>query len=171
MPAIREISTFLEDRTAGYQLVRADICDADAVAAALHHHRPRAIVHFAAESHVDRSIVDPFGAFIHTKRANGTLTRCLSRPAATGPRSMNLRRARFDFCTSPPTRSTAHSAPTTLHSQRPLLTHPTALTRRPRHPPIISRVLTFTPTSSPYSPPTAPTTTVHFSFLRSSFLS
>lgn len=55
-----------------YQLVRADICDADAVAAALQHHRPRAIVHFAAESHVDRSIVDP-GAFIHTN-VNGTYT-------------------------------------------------------------------------------------------------
>jgi dTDP-glucose 4,6-dehydratase len=48
-----------------YQLVRVDICDADGVAAALQAHRPRAIVHFAAESHVDRSIVDP-GAFIHT---------------------------------------------------------------------------------------------------------
>jgi dTDP-glucose 4,6-dehydratase len=48
-----------------YQLVRADICDPDAIAAALDEHRPRAIVHFAAESHVDRSIVDP-GAFIRT---------------------------------------------------------------------------------------------------------
>jgi len=48
-----------------YQLVRADICDPEAIAAALQEHRPRAIVHFAAESHVDRSIVDP-GAFIRT---------------------------------------------------------------------------------------------------------
>jgi dTDP-glucose 4,6-dehydratase len=55
-----------------YQLVRADICDAEAVAAALTEHRPRAIVHFAAESHVDRSIVDP-GAFIHTN-VQGTYT-------------------------------------------------------------------------------------------------
>ena len=55
-----------------YRLVRADICDAEAVAAALHQHRPRAIVHFAAESHVDRSIVDP-GAFIHTN-VQGTYT-------------------------------------------------------------------------------------------------
>jgi dTDP-glucose 4,6-dehydratase len=53
------------DKDKRYRLVRADICDADAVAAALTEHRPRAIVHFAAESHVDRSIVDP-GAFIHT---------------------------------------------------------------------------------------------------------
>lgn len=55
-----------------YQLVRGDICDAETVAAALRAHRPRAIVHFAAESHVDRSIVDP-GAFIHTN-VQGTYT-------------------------------------------------------------------------------------------------
>jgi dTDP-glucose 4,6-dehydratase len=55
-----------------YRLVRADICDADAVAAVIAEHRPRAIVHFAAESHVDRSIVDP-GAFIHTN-VQGTYT-------------------------------------------------------------------------------------------------
>jgi dTDP-glucose 4,6-dehydratase len=48
-----------------YQLVRGDICDAEFVAATLKQHRPRAIVHFAAESHVDRSIADP-GAFIRT---------------------------------------------------------------------------------------------------------
>ena len=36
-----------------------DICDGDAVLALLQQHRPRAIVHFAAESHVDRSIHSP----------------------------------------------------------------------------------------------------------------
>jgi dTDP-glucose 4,6-dehydratase len=46
-------------------LVRGDICDTQLVPALLHEHRPRAIVHFAAESHVDRSIVAP-GAFINT---------------------------------------------------------------------------------------------------------
>ena len=55
-----------------YQLMRGDICDAEIVAAALDEHRPRAIVHFAAESHVDRSIVDP-GAFIRTN-VQGTYT-------------------------------------------------------------------------------------------------
>ncbi|MGA8744006.1 MAG: GDP-mannose 4,6-dehydratase, partial [Terracidiphilus sp.] len=55
-----------------YQLSRIDICDAESVAAAINEHRPRAIVHFAAESHVDRSIVDP-GAFIHTN-VQGTYT-------------------------------------------------------------------------------------------------
>jgi dTDP-glucose 4,6-dehydratase len=46
-------------------LVQADICDADRVASVLREHRPRAIVHFAAESHVDRSIADA-AAFIRT---------------------------------------------------------------------------------------------------------
>jgi dTDP-glucose 4,6-dehydratase len=48
-----------------YQLVRGDICDADLVRSLLHDHQPRAIVHFAAESHVDRSIASP-DAFIRT---------------------------------------------------------------------------------------------------------
>jgi dTDP-glucose 4,6-dehydratase len=55
-----------------YQLVRADICDPEAVAAVFEAHQPRAVVHFAAESHVDRSIVDP-GAFIRTN-VQGTYT-------------------------------------------------------------------------------------------------
>ncbi|MFL6563614.1 MAG: dTDP-glucose 4,6-dehydratase [Burkholderiales bacterium] len=39
--------------------VRGDICDRAQVKQALERHRPRAIVHFAAESHVDRSILGP----------------------------------------------------------------------------------------------------------------
>ncbi len=53
-------------------LVRGDICDAPLVGALLREHQPRAIVHFAAESHVDRSIVSP-GAFIRTN-VEGTFT-------------------------------------------------------------------------------------------------
>jgi dTDP-glucose 4,6-dehydratase len=48
-----------------YQFVRGDICDASLVRSLLLEHRPRAIVHFAAESHVDRSIASP-DAFIRT---------------------------------------------------------------------------------------------------------
>ena len=48
-----------------YTLVRGDICDAELVGSLLRKHRPRAVVHFAAESHVDRSIVSP-EAFIRT---------------------------------------------------------------------------------------------------------
>jgi dTDP-glucose 4,6-dehydratase len=55
-----------------HQLVRGDICNAELVAALLREYRPRVIVHFAAESHVDRSIVAP-GAFIRTN-VQGTFT-------------------------------------------------------------------------------------------------
>ncbi len=50
---------------ARHTFVPGDICDADLVRDLLEKHRPRAIVHFAAESHVDRSINDP-GEFIRT---------------------------------------------------------------------------------------------------------
>jgi dTDP-glucose 4,6-dehydratase len=50
---------------ARYTFVRGDICDAELVGSLLRTHRPRAIVHFAAESHVDRSIASP-EAFIRT---------------------------------------------------------------------------------------------------------
>ena len=48
-----------------YHFAHVDICDRPAVAALLAAHRPRAILHFAAESHVDRSIHGP-GDFIRT---------------------------------------------------------------------------------------------------------
>src|SRR5471030_990889 len=52
--------------------VRGDICDREHVLSLLKQHRPRAIVHFAAESHVDRSIHGP-GEFINTN-INGTFS-------------------------------------------------------------------------------------------------
>jgi dTDP-glucose 4,6-dehydratase len=57
---------------ADYTFVQADICDAQAVEQILSTHKPRAIVHFAAESHVDRSIVGP-DAFLKTN-IDGTFT-------------------------------------------------------------------------------------------------
>ena len=42
-----------------HTFVRGDICDRDLVRSLLRKHQPRAIVHFAAESHVDRSISGP----------------------------------------------------------------------------------------------------------------
>ncbi len=45
--------------------VKGDIGDTEAVRSLLEQHRPRAIVNFAAESHVDRSIDGP-GAFVET---------------------------------------------------------------------------------------------------------
>lgn len=55
-----------------YTFIEADICDADAMAAAFETHQPDAIMHLAAESHVDRSIDGP-GAFIETN-ITGTYT-------------------------------------------------------------------------------------------------
>jgi dTDP-glucose 4,6-dehydratase len=48
-----------------HHFVRGSILDGERVASLLATHRPRAIVHFAAESHVDRSIQGP-EAFIET---------------------------------------------------------------------------------------------------------
>ena len=48
-----------------YEFVRADLVDAAAVERIFDTHRPQLVIHFAAESHVDRSIVGP-KAFIDT---------------------------------------------------------------------------------------------------------
>ncbi|MBS1823379.1 MAG: dTDP-glucose 4,6-dehydratase [Acidobacteria bacterium] len=48
-----------------YTFVHGDICDEDLMAGLLTKHRPRAVLHFAAESHVDRSILGP-EAFLKT---------------------------------------------------------------------------------------------------------
>lgn len=52
--------------------VQSDICDRASVEELLARHRPRAVVHFAAESHVDRSIHGP-SAFVRTN-IEGTFT-------------------------------------------------------------------------------------------------
>jgi dTDP-glucose 4,6-dehydratase len=53
-----------------YSFVRGDIGDRNLVSDLLRHHHPRALVHFAAESHVDRSIHGP-DDFVRTN-VNGT---------------------------------------------------------------------------------------------------
>jgi len=55
-----------------HQLLRADICDAPAMEAAFKSFQPDAVMHLAAESHVDRSIDGP-AAFIQTNLV-GTFT-------------------------------------------------------------------------------------------------
>ncbi len=52
--------------------VQGDICDFELVSALLKKYQPRAIIHFAAESHVDRSILDS-SEFMRTN-VNGTFT-------------------------------------------------------------------------------------------------
>jgi dTDP-glucose 4,6-dehydratase len=60
------------DGDARHVFVHGDICDRPLVERLLAAHRPRAIVHFAAESHVDRSIHGP-ADFIRTN-VEGTFT-------------------------------------------------------------------------------------------------
>jgi dTDP-glucose 4,6-dehydratase len=60
------------ERHPGYRFVKGDICDAALADELIGSERPDAVVHFAAESHVDRAIVDP-GAFFETN-LRGTFT-------------------------------------------------------------------------------------------------
>ncbi|MEE9139154.1 MAG: dTDP-glucose 4,6-dehydratase [Alphaproteobacteria bacterium] len=48
-----------------YHFEKTDVCDAQAVAEVFARHRPDAVLHLAAETHVDRSIDGP-GAFVQT---------------------------------------------------------------------------------------------------------
>jgi len=57
----------------GYRFVHGDICDAAVVDALIADEKPEAIVHFAAESHVDRSIFSPSPAFETNLRGTFTL--------------------------------------------------------------------------------------------------
>jgi dTDP-glucose 4,6-dehydratase len=54
---LRNLESISSD--ARYRFVHGDIGDRELVGKILHEHNPRAIVHFAAESHVDRSILGP----------------------------------------------------------------------------------------------------------------
>ncbi len=54
---LRNLDALAEDRR--HVFVRGDIGDSDLLLGLLRDHRPRAVVHFAAESHVDRSILGP----------------------------------------------------------------------------------------------------------------
>ena len=58
---------------ARYRFVHGDICDAALVTALVEETKPDAIVHFAAESHVDRSILSPAPVFETNLRGTFTL--------------------------------------------------------------------------------------------------
>ena len=67
---IKNLTSIAEDRR--YHFVRGDICDGKLVSNILAEFCPRAIVHFAAESHVDRSVLSP-ADFVQTN-VTGTFT-------------------------------------------------------------------------------------------------
>jgi dTDP-glucose 4,6-dehydratase len=71
-----------------FRFVQADICDAARVGALMEEETPDAIVHFAAESHVDRSILGP-GVFIETN-IRGTFTLLEAARAAKTARFLHV---------------------------------------------------------------------------------
>jgi NAD(P)-dependent dehydrogenase (short-subunit alcohol dehydrogenase family) len=77
-----------------FAFVRADIADREARGDRVREHRPTAVVNFAAESHVDRSIDDP-ADFVRTNV--GRRIRAASRPPAASSRPIPNARARFRF--------------------------------------------------------------------------
>ena len=58
---LENLATVCEDSRYGF--ARVDLCDAAALDALMDSFRPETIVHFAAESHVDRSILSPAPVF------------------------------------------------------------------------------------------------------------
>jgi len=60
---LRNLETITSQKR--YEFVHADVADRSLVRGLLESHQPRAVVHFAAESHVDRSISGP-DAFVRT---------------------------------------------------------------------------------------------------------
>src|SRR5512135_2350759 len=73
---------------ARHRFVQGDICDTDLVRRLLDEERPDAIVHFAAESHVDRSILGP-AAFVETN-VRGTFSLLEAARAAGTPRFLHV---------------------------------------------------------------------------------
>src|SRR6185312_4683423 len=140
---------------ARHVFAHGDIGDRTLVARLLNEHKPDAIVNFAAESHVDRSIDGPAG-FVQTNVV-GTLG--LLECARDYWRSLEGAAARpFASCTCLPTRCTARSAPR-ASSPRLRRTHRIHRTPRRRPPPTTWCVRSTTPTACRCSPPTARTIT------------
>ncbi|MGQ0749538.1 MAG: dTDP-glucose 4,6-dehydratase [Betaproteobacteria bacterium] len=79
---------------ARHVFVKGDVCDRALLARLLKEHRPDAIVHFAAESHVDRSIHGP-GEFVQTNVA-GTFS-LLEETAAYWSALDDAEKKRFRF--------------------------------------------------------------------------
>lgn len=119
---------------ARHVFVQADIGDSAKLAQLLAQHQPRAVVNFAAESHVDRSIHGPED-FIQTNVV-GTF-RLLEAVRAYWHGLQGEAKSGFRFCMSLPTRSMARWHPRTLRLPKSTITSPTARTRPARRLPTI----------------------------------
>jgi dTDP-glucose 4,6-dehydratase len=82
------------EKNPNYHFEHGDICDEAFVGGLLDRYQPRAILHFAAESHVDRSLTGP-GAFVQTN-VEGTFRLLEATRAYLGKMSEDERK-RFRF--------------------------------------------------------------------------
>jgi dTDP-glucose 4,6-dehydratase len=89
---LRNLESISADKR--YCFVQGDVADRREVRQVLQAHRPRAIVHFAAESHVDRSIRGP-DDFVRTN-VNGTFS-LLEEARAYWTEMASVEKARFRF--------------------------------------------------------------------------
>ena len=134
--------------------VQGDICDRALLDRLLAEHRPRAVIHFAAESHVDRSIHGPAPSSRPTSRGTlhaargGARTGRRCRPRRKRSASMRLHRRGLRQ------RSANDPAFTETNPYEP--NSPYSASRRPA---TTSCAPGTTPTACRCSPPTAPTTT------------
>ena len=110
--------------------VQGDIGDGPLVARLLDEHQPRAIVNFAAESHVDRSIDGP-AEFVQTNVLGGC--RLLEAARQYWQRLDKEPATEFRFL-HVSTDEVYGSLGPTAPSPKPRLTHPTRPTRHPRQP-------------------------------------
>lgn len=69
--------------------VRGDVADPEALTAVLAEHAPARVIHFAAESHVDRSIEDP-APFLRTNVTGTQVLLDAARAAASRPRVLHV---------------------------------------------------------------------------------
>lgn len=108
---------------------QTDICDRAALDSLFAQYKPRAVVHFAAESHVDRSIHGP-AEFIQTNIV-GTFTLLEAARAYWGGLDADAKAA-FRFLHVSTDEVFGSLSATDPQFSKPRRTRPTARTRRPR---------------------------------------
>lgn len=143
---------------------RVDICDRAAIDALLAQHKPRAIVHFAAESHVDRSIHGP-ADFVQTNVV-GTFTLLEAARQYWSALGTDAKAA-FRFLHVSTDEVFGSLSPADPQFSKPRRTRRTARTRRRRRAPTTSYARITTRTGCRCSRRTARTTTARISSPRS----
>ena len=145
--------------------VQGNIADAALVAKLLSEHQPDAIVHFAAESHVDRSILGP-EIFLKTN-VLGTFTLLQAALAHWNALSGDAKDSfRFLHVSTDEVYGSLAPAEAAFHEDTPYQRQQSL--RQLRRPvPTTWSGRGFIPTDCPFSPPTVPTITVLTSSLKS----